>query len=1480
MNTRKIRVFFSILLTLVLVISLLPAKISYASTVETYGISLSDTATGGGLTPGTTATLAAATAGYTTSPVDTVTVGNIGTESTGMLELILSGNNAADFGLSKTDIADIETDGSDSFTVAPNTGLGAGTYTATVTVSGSSITAQSFDISFQVKNASNSVHLMHGSSTTDYNTIQEAINASVDGDTITVDAGVYREQLTITKNITLQGAGIGQTIIEAPDMVNLQQSGGDWKTLKNQAMYAVIGIKTAGSGLVEIKNLTVDGRDQGGIPGGLSITRDDYTFQGIGVCNSDVTIDTVAIKRAREASTDVDLPSDYLDQPSGYNSNEAIFAESAAGVDPHRLTVRNSYISQFQKTAILVWGPTLEVDINNNTIQGYGKTLHSSGNGIQVASSDRSGRGGTNGDRRGTKGRITNNQILGIGQVVPEPDNPGSYLNVGQGGPVAILLYQAGKGVLISGNTISGTGYIPWLNQDTNYNGEGYSNDAISISFGDHVTVSDNTISGYYAAIVEGNSVADSIFTVMGNTVSENAIDIWASEGDDIITLGAGAETIGYATSYSGDLTTNCGIDTLQNFGNGDRIYVIGFLPGSVNGMIGSESITATNTQNETTVIGYSDAQPVIDFTGGTVTVGDGSNVAAHSIQISVEDGRTFLYVDTDGTLDAAELTICLEGIYTTEQFSLSGGYINYVTPFVGVTEMSGAPTTATAGTDLTLTATVTPADATNQTIVWSVKSAGTTGATITGNTLSTTGAGTVTVTATITDGTASGTAYTKDFTITVNEAPPVIIPVGHISGVPTTATAGSNLTLGGSINPVNATNQSIVWTVKSAGTTGAMIAGNTLSTTGAGTVTVTATITDGVASGTAYTEDFTITVNEVPPVIIAVGQINGVPTTATAGSNLTLSGTISPANATNQSIVWTVKSAGATGATITGNTLSTTGAGTLIITATITNGVSTGTSYTQDFTITVSSPSSGTPSGGSSTAGSSNTEKITVEVKAGNSDSTASNITIQRTTGANGQKSDTVTYDKEKAAETVNKLKAAGKDTARIVIPDERDQVSDTKVVIPVDTIRTLLDGAANLQIDTEEAKIQLMKDSLSAIRDKAENDLYFRLVPVKNEEQKEAAKSNALLQATLVSGNVDSRVSVIGNPVTIETNMHSAAADITLPLTGITLPSGTKERAAFLQQLAVYIEHSDGDKELVQGELVEYKQGVYGIRFHITKFSTFTVVKTDAFLKSSNNSIQKVVIPSNTFIKGTNITARVAKETASLTVKLKVVEKAAWKLYYDKNCTKEVVNNKLNLRTGENLSYIKVTAQAGDSKIYKLTIIREKSSAAQILKVITPAKTTWNQKAVSATVEYKISAFTVKLNVSEGASWKLYSDKTCTKEIADKKLELKVGANTAYIKVTAEDGKSSKVYNVTITRKAQEYHKHLMLGLIGSKNYAERVAKIFAEDYDCKNVDITKEGNYYRVTMDFIDKAAAIAACEDMIGREYIVHYYFTGK
>jgi hypothetical protein len=267
---------------------------------------------------------------------------------------------------------------------------------------------------------------------------------------------------------------------------------------------------------------------------------------------------------------------------------------------------------------------------------------------------------------------------------------------------------------------------------------------------------------------------------------------------------------------------------------------------------------------------------------------------------------------------------------------------------FVAVTNITGVPTAATIGTALALSGTVEPSNATKKTISWSVKDAGTTGATINGDIFRSTSAGTARITATIANGKATGTAYTQEFTITVTKS---ITAVTNISGVQTSATVGKPLTLTGTVN-IYATNKTIVWSVRDPGSTGATISGSTFTATAAGTAVVTATIADGKAVGEPYVQDFEITVS-----MVAVTNISGLPSTAKTGTPLTLTGTVTPSTATNKTITWSVKSAEATGASVVGNTFTATAAGTAVVTASIANGTAPGVAYTKDFTIVVSRP-------------------------------------------------------------------------------------------------------------------------------------------------------------------------------------------------------------------------------------------------------------------------------------------------------------------------------------------------------------------------------------------------------------------------------------------------------------------------------------------------------------------------------------------
>jgi hypothetical protein len=103
------------------------------------------------LDPAGTHSFGSADYGYGAQSEYRVTVANTGTKSTGELTVALSGGNPSAFDLANVPVSDITFNGSDNFAVTPKTGLASGTYTATVTVSGTHGISASFAVNFTVK---------------------------------------------------------------------------------------------------------------------------------------------------------------------------------------------------------------------------------------------------------------------------------------------------------------------------------------------------------------------------------------------------------------------------------------------------------------------------------------------------------------------------------------------------------------------------------------------------------------------------------------------------------------------------------------------------------------------------------------------------------------------------------------------------------------------------------------------------------------------------------------------------------------------------------------------------------------------------------------------------------------------------------------------------------------------------------------------------------------------------------------------------------------------------------------------------------------------------------------------------------------------------------------------------------------------------------------------------------------------------------
>lgn len=261
--------------------------------------------------------------------------------------------------------------------------------------------------------------------------------------------------------------------------------------------------------------------------------------------------------------------------------------------------------------------------------------------------------------------------------------------------------------------------------------------------------------------------------------------------------------------------------------------------------------------------------------------------------------------------------------------------------------------------------------------------------------------------------------------------------------------------------------------------------------------------------------------------------------------------------------------------------------------------------------------------------------ELLTIVVDNGDG-TTLSAAAIRRTKDASGRITDQVTFGAQQAAESVAGAKAAGQTTARIIIPDPADQVSELMLRLPKAALDTLYKGGLDLEIYSDNAVVTIPNASLLDVAE----DLFFRLVPIKDPSQRAEVEERARVERIVRATPYGENAVVVARPMTIETNLTSRAVGITLPLLGVQLPADGQEREAFLAELSIFIEHSDGDRELIKPESVQYKQGLLGLSFGINKFSTFTILRMEGSGQAAAHEAYILGYPDGTFRPDRGIT------------------------------------------------------------------------------------------------------------------------------------------------------------------------------------------------------------------------------------------------
>lgn len=266
--------------------------------------------------------------------------------------------------------------------------------------------------------------------------------------------------------------------------------------------------------------------------------------------------------------------------------------------------------------------------------------------------------------------------------------------------------------------------------------------------------------------------------------------------------------------------------------------------------------------------------------------------------------------------------------------------------------------------------------------------------------------------------------------------------------------------------------------------------------------------------------------------------------------------------------------------------------------------------------------PNPGSPDPNPGTPAAPPVQRIEVIVDNGLGSAEASKTIIERTSGPNGGMRDNVTLEPDRTKEALDKSRLSGQSVIRVVIPDQKDEVEQVDVQLPLGSLDQIRREGRDLELYTDNVRIILPNASLSGLPE----DLFFRLVPIKQQEQRTELLNRAVQEpvVTKVSDALDPYV--VARPMEIETNMESRRVDLILPLRDVKMPADAAEREAFLQSLAVYIEHSDGERALTRGKVVEYDGNQLGLAFTIEKFSTFTILSWDG------ENLDELLAPSDT--------------------------------------------------------------------------------------------------------------------------------------------------------------------------------------------------------------------------------------------------------
>ncbi len=331
-------------------------------------------------------------------------------------------------------------------------------------------------------------------------TIAYALSQAAAGDTINIGGGTFTEELTISKSVVLNGAGMASTIIKAPAVLTSNPAVPGGSPGQQTTIVFVTGATTSAT----IQNLQIQG------PGSSTCGSIGYGIFAGGGANLTLSNNHVLMIR------DISPPLSSCQNGSAIRYGAPSTAQAASG------SISNNIIDTYQKNGITLSNTGTVVTVTGNSVTGELPPPNTAQNGIQISS--------------GAIATVSNN-IVSNNQCGAVGCGPG----VADVWATGILLFDAGAGTAINNNAISGNdgglvAVATTVGQSFSASGNTFSANRYANILASALTLNltGNTITGSnWGVVAQASSPANTVVNLSGGNVVSQAAAAGLTVFDD-----------------------------------------------------------------------------------------------------------------------------------------------------------------------------------------------------------------------------------------------------------------------------------------------------------------------------------------------------------------------------------------------------------------------------------------------------------------------------------------------------------------------------------------------------------------------------------------------------------------------------------------------------------------------------------------------------------------------------------------------------------------------------------------------------------------------------------------------------------------------------------------------------------------------------------------------------------------------------------